>query len=179
MKTFLLLAVSFSMALVQAVKAEDQDQVKAQKNRPKAAQSSQPAAPRVTPKIQRNGPSTYVAPRVNHWQPPGNQPKVQADARVRANPDIPRMNRWQQPPLHQPKVQAEDMPRMNRWQQPPLNQPKVQPDARLRANPDMPRTVNRTPQTTTTVQPDVDARNRNWDNNRNWNNSNWRNRFSN
>ena len=129
MKTFLLLAVSFSMALVQAVKAEDQDQVKAQKNRPKAAQSSQPAPPRVTPRIQRNAPPTYVGPKASHWQPPINQPRGQTGTRVRANPD-------------------------------------------------MPRTFNRVPQTTATVQPDLNVRNRNWDRTRNWNNSNWRNRVA-
>jgi putative peptidoglycan binding protein len=157
MKTFLLLAVSFSIALAQAVKAEDQDEAKAPKNRPKTPQASRYVAPRVTPNAQRNAPSTFVGPRVNRWQPPVNQPNVRADARLRANADMPRINRWQQPPVNQPKVQA---------------------DARVRANVD-PRTLNRTPQTPIAVQPDVNARKRNWENTRNWNNSNWRNRFSN
>ena len=185
MKTFLLLAASFSIALTQTINAEDQDQVKAAKNRAKA--QTQQVAPRVTPRIQQSVPSTYVAPKVNHWQPPVNQPKVQATAPVRLNPDIPRpTNRWQQSPVYQPKVQADarlrpdpDMPRTNRWQQSPVYQPKVQADARLRVNPDVPRTYNRTPQSTATVQPDLNGRNRNWDNTRNLNNSNWRNRVYN
>src|SRR5436190_4666381 len=107
MKTFLLLAASFSIAVTQTVHAEDQDQVKAPKNRAKT--QPQQVAPRVQPKIQRSTPSTYVAPRVNRWQPPVNQPNMQATARVHANPDVPRttMNRWQQAPVYQPKVQAD------------------------------------------------------------------------
>ena len=158
MKTFLLLAVSFSIALTQTINAEDQDQVKAPKNRAKT--QPQQVAPRVQqPKIQRNIPSTYVAPKVNHWQPPANQPNVQATVRVPPNPDMPRTT--------------------NRWQQSPVSQPNVQADPRLRVNPDVPRTYNRTPQTTATVQPEVNGRNRNWENTRNGNNSNWRNRVYN
>jgi hypothetical protein len=125
MKTFLLLAASCSIALTQTINAEnqDQDQVKAVKSRAKAPQTQQ-VAPRVTPKIQRNIPATSAGPRVNRWQPPVNQPNVQANARVRTDAD-------------------------------------------------MTRTFNRTRQTTTTVQPDVNGRNRSWDN------SNWRNRTSN
>jgi Putative peptidoglycan binding domain len=157
MKTFLLLAASFSIALTQTINAEDQDQVKPPKSRAKV--QTQQVAPRVTPRTQRNIPSTSVVPRVNRWQqPPVNQPNVQATARVRTNPDMPRTNRWRQSPVNQPNVQA---------------------DARLRANPDVPRTFNQTPQTTATVQPDLNGRNRNWDNTRNSNNSNWRNRFPN
>src|SRR2546423_14362978 len=99
MKTFLLLAASFSIALTQTINAEDQDQVKAPKNRAKA--QTQQVAPRVTPKIQRNIPSTSVVPRVNRWQQPSvNRPNVQATARVRPNPDMPRTNRWQQSPVN-------------------------------------------------------------------------------
>ena len=181
MKTFLLLAASFSITLTQTINAEDQDQVKAEKSRAKATQTQQ-VAPHVSSKIQRNVPSTSVGPKVKRWQPPVNQPNVQTNARVGANVDVPRANRWQQPP-NQPNVQTNarlhgnsDMPRINRWQQAPVNQPSVQPDARVRSN--VPQTFNRTPQTTTTVQPDANGQTRNWDNNRNWSNSNWRNRTS-
>lgn len=84
MKTFLLVAVSCSIALVQIVTAQDQDQVKAVKSRPKA---SQPApAPHVAPKIR---PAT-VPPKTGHWQrapvqQPVNRPKVQPNAAARPN----------------------------------------------------------------------------------------------
>ena len=155
MKTLLLLILTYAVALVPFARAEnqDQDQVKAPKNRPKAPPASQHVAPRVTPpKTQRNALSISADPRVNRWQPPVNQPNVQPNARVRADVG-PKANRWQQPAY----------------------QPTLQPNARVRANADMPRTFNRTPQTTTTVQSDSNVRN----NTRNFNNSNWPNRTSN
>src|ERR1044071_5193019 len=155
MKTFLLLAASFSIAVTQAVNAEDQDQVKAPKNRAKT--QTQQVAPRVAPNTQRTVPPTSVAPRVNRWQQPANQPNVQP--RLRANPDMPRTT--------------------NGWRQSPVNQPNVQADPGLRANPNVPRTYNQAPPTTIPVQPEVNGRNRNWDNTRNGDNRNSRNRTSN
>lgn len=152
MKTLLLLAFSYAAVLTPFARAEDQDEAKAPKNHAKAAPGSKYVAPRVTPNVQRNVSPASVSPRVNRWQPPVNQPNVQANVRLRANPDMPRPNRWQ-PPVNQPNPQA---------------YPRVPPTV------EKPRTFNRTPQSTTTVQPDVNRRNRNWDNTRDWNNNNWR-----
>ena len=79
MKTFLLLAVSLSIALAGVARAEDQDKVKQSKNRPKATQPARtvaPVGPRVNPKAQ-----TY-----QYHQ------KMQPTARTYARPVMPKTN---------------------------------------------------------------------------------------
>jgi hypothetical protein len=76
MKTFLLLAVTCSIALTQVVKAEDQDKVKEAKNRSRVTQT-----PRAV-----TGAGPHINPRT--VQPNQYHPKVQPTARVHTNTPI-------------------------------------------------------------------------------------------
>lgn len=93
MKTFFLVAVSCSVALGQVVTAQDQDQAKLVKSRPK---TSQPApAQHVAPKIQRSVSPATVPSNANRWQRPPvqkpvNRPRAQANAAVRPSPNLER-----------------------------------------------------------------------------------------
>jgi Putative peptidoglycan binding domain len=83
MKTFLLLAISCSIALTQGVKAEDQHKVKDAKNRSRVTQTPRGvtgAGPRVT------GAGPHINQKTVH--PYQYHPKVQPTARVRTNPII-------------------------------------------------------------------------------------------
>lgn len=123
MKTLLLLAFSFTTALAPVAWAKEKDeakadQVKATKHRSPAAQTVKPVGPRgpsgMGPKTQRNIPS--VAPKVNPVQP-SIRPNVQADVRVRQNPDIrpnPDMPRTRGPHIT-PNVQADVNVRDKNW----------------------------------------------------------------
>lgn len=150
MKTFLLLALSFTTALAQvanAARAEDQDQLKHPKKQQQAP-SNRPTAVVPTPKFQQN---TNVRPPAPIYRAPQINP-------VNTNPA--------------PKVRsfpAQDTVRANR---PNLN---PAPMPRIRPNP----SIVMPPQTTTTVQPNINPRNRVDRNDRNRNDSNWRNRSSN
>lgn len=98
MKTFLLLAFSFSIALAHVVNAEDQDKVKAAPKTRSHVQASQHVAPQhvapqhVTP--QHVGPPRTTVSRVPHInqttvQANQHHPKVQSTARVHTKPIIP------------------------------------------------------------------------------------------
>jgi hypothetical protein len=100
MKTFLLLAVSFSIALVQVVNAEDQDKAKPTKTRAKVTQTTR----HVTP----------TGPHLNRNPVQANQhyPSVQSTARLHTkatipNTDIPRTSTI---------VQADTSVRNKNWQ---------------------------------------------------------------
>lgn len=150
MKTFLLLAFSFTIALVQvanAAKTEDQDQVKHPKKQQQAPANRQTATTR-TPKFQRS-------PTVRQQTPIYRAPHINPVNTNRA-PKV-------RPFMDQDAVRA---PRLNR-------NPELMP--RVRPNP----SVDTTPQTTTTLPPNVNGRNRFDRDNRNRNDSNWRNRISN
>lgn len=116
MKTFLLLAVSFSLALAQAVNAEDQDTVKAPKNRSKVTQPSPRVAPQhVAPR--HAGPSQTTVSKVPHIKQqrvPANQyhPKVQSTARIHTKTTVPKAYVPRMPPVVQ---SAPDVPNKN-WQ---------------------------------------------------------------
>src|ERR1700730_4715010 len=128
MKTFLLLAFSFTTALAQPANPEDQNQVR----QPKKQQQA-PAKPRTaitqTPRIQ---PNTTVRQQTPVYQAPHISP-------VNTN--------------RMPKVRSfadQDAVRANRLNRNPAPMPRIRP------NP----SVVTTPQTTTTVPSDVNARNR-------------------
>lgn len=74
MKTFLLLAVSLSIALAGIVQAENQDEVKPPKNRSKSTQPARtvtPAGPRISPKtVQTNQYHQKVQPTARTYTPP-------------------------------------------------------------------------------------------------------------
>jgi hypothetical protein len=98
MKTFLLLAFSFSIALAQVVKAEDQ--VKPPKTRAKVTQTTRhvtPAGPHinhVTPAGPHINHVTPVGPQITHKTVQANQyhPKVQSPTRIHTKPTIPHAN---------------------------------------------------------------------------------------
>ena len=103
MKTFLLLAFSFTTALAQAANLEDQDQVKHPNKRQQA-----PAKPRTaitqTPKIQRN---TTVRPQPPIYQAPHISPvNTNRTPKVRsfADQDAARANRWNKNPVPMPRI---------------------------------------------------------------------------
>jgi hypothetical protein len=153
MKTFPLLAVCLSLGLAQTVSAQDRDEVKVQapKSHPKAAS----AAPRVAPKVA---------------------PKAAPNAYRNPAAAAPKVNRWQQSPVHLPAKQAyqqvnprirseADIPRPNRWQQsvtpqqPVASQPNLPADAHFGANQDTPRPLNKAPRAGGAVQPEVNGGN--------------------
>ena len=74
MKTFLLLAVSLSIALAGIVKAENQDEAKPPKNRSKSTQPARtvtPAGPHINPKtVQTNQYHQKVQPTARTYTPP-------------------------------------------------------------------------------------------------------------
>lgn len=151
MKTFLLLAFSFTTALAQianGAQAEDQDQAK-HPNKQRQAPHTPKTAVTQAPRFQRN-------PTVHQQMPVSRTPRV--------NPVI--TNRT-------PRVRSfdQDAARMNRPNRTPDMMPRIRPNQKVVVS----------PQTTTTVQPRVDRnrfdRDRNW-NNSNWrnrisNNNNW------
>lgn len=150
MKRYILAAFSLSVALVPMVNAEDQDQVKPPKNKPRPQQAAQAyVAPRAVPKAQANPPGAAVNPRVNKWQQPQNQSNIQKTPRVYPNADVPRSNRWQQNQVYQAT-------------------PAVPPRVNAPQAGNVPRYSNRSPGAIVS-QPDMPARTRNWDQNGNWN----------
>jgi len=151
MKTFPLLAVCLSLGLAQTVSAQDRDEVQAPKNRPKAASAAphvapKVAAPKVAPNVYRN-PAAAAPPKVNRWQQPSvHQPVKQA---------YPQVN---------PRIRSEaDIPRPNRWQQavvpqqPVGRQPNLPADSRFGANSDMQRSIKTVPRGGGVVHPEVKA----------------------
>jgi Putative peptidoglycan binding domain len=121
MKTFLLLAFSFSIALAHVVNAEDQDKVKAAPKTRSHVQASQHVAPQhvapqhVTP--QHVGPPRTTVSRVPHInqttvQANQHHPKVQSTARVHTKPIIPNTNA----PRTASTVQADANLRNKNWQ---------------------------------------------------------------
>jgi hypothetical protein len=102
MKTFLLLAVSFSIALAQVVSAEDQDKdkVKPPKARTKVTQTTRQVTP-VGPHINRN------TVQANQYHP-----KVLPTARIHRNPTIPNADM----PRTSTTLQADTNLRNKNWQ---------------------------------------------------------------
>ena len=153
MKTFLLLAFSFTTALAQiahGAPAEDQDQAK-HPNKQRQAPHAPKTAVTQAPRFQRN-------PTVHQQMPVSRTPRI--------NPVITNQT---------PRVRSfdQDAARINRPNRNPDLMPRIRPN----------QSVVTTPQTTTTVQPNVDRsrfdRNRFDRSDRNRNDSNWRNRISN
>ncbi|HEX7517730.1 MAG TPA: peptidoglycan-binding domain-containing protein [Chthoniobacterales bacterium] len=101
MKTFLLLAVSFSIALAQVVNAENQDKIKAQKNRTKVTQTTRHVTP-AGPHINRN------TVQANQYHP-----KVQSTARIHTKVDNVTFRK--KPPTTT-TVQADTSVRNKNWQ---------------------------------------------------------------
>jgi hypothetical protein len=105
MKTFLLSAVSLSIALAGIVQAENQDEVKPPKNRNKATQPAKtvtPVGPRISPKtVQTNQYHQKVRPTARTYTPPvmpktympRTYTKTPADTNVR-NKNLEKKN-WQ------------------------------------------------------------------------------------
>ena len=147
MKTFLLLAFSFTTALAQPANPEDQDQVKHPRKQQEAPPSVRQTTTTQTPKIQR---STTV-----HPQPP-----------VYQAPHISPVNTNRMPKAR--SFSDQDAVRANRLNQNPAPMPRPRP------NP----SVVTTPQTTTTVRSDANARNRFDRDNRYRTDRNWQNRVS-
>jgi Putative peptidoglycan binding domain len=139
MKTFLLLAFSFTIALAQVVSAEDEDKVKAAPKTRSHVQAPKHVAPqsvapqRVAPKHvapqnvapQRVGPSrTTVSqvPQINQTTVQANQyhPKVQSAARVYTKPTVPKANAPQTPTTVQADTNVRNRNSQNRtntnWQ---------------------------------------------------------------
>src|SRR5450755_2187139 len=116
MKTFLLLAFSFSIALAHVVNAEDQDKVKAAPKTRSHVQASQHVAPQhVAP--QHVGPSRTTVSRVPHInqttvQANQHHPQVQSTARIHTKPIIPNTNA----PRTASTVQADANLRNKNWQ---------------------------------------------------------------
>jgi peptidoglycan hydrolase-like protein with peptidoglycan-binding domain len=121
MKTFLLLAFSFSIALAQVVNAEDQDQAKvkaAPKTRSHVQAPKHVAPQHVGPQHvgpQHVGPSQTTVSKTPHInkttvQPNQYHPKVQSTARVHTNPTIPNA------PKTSTTVQANTNARNKNWQ---------------------------------------------------------------
>jgi hypothetical protein len=110
MKTFLLLAVSFSIALAQVVKAEDQDTVKPPKTRAKVTQTTRPVKP-TGPRINH---VTPTGPHINQKTVQANQyhPKVQSTARIHTKPTIPNAHA----PRTSTTVQANTSVQKKNWQ---------------------------------------------------------------
>jgi hypothetical protein len=152
MKTFLVLALSFATAFGQFANAkpedQDQDQAKPTSKQRQAPAKHQPPVMQ-PPKVQRNVPST----------PPQKMPVYRGPqlTPVQPNPG--------------PKVRSypdQDQVRAVRPHQNPDLTPRVHPN----------QNVVIAPQTPTTVQPNVDRRNRNNSDWHNRNNNDWRNRTS-
>jgi hypothetical protein len=96
MKILSVVTVMLGFALVQAGKAEDQDEAKVPKPHAKPTPSAHRPPPKVVPHVQQpNVQSPYRVPKANPSQPganpPANQPRYQRDLRVPVNPSGPRV----------------------------------------------------------------------------------------
>jgi len=160
MKTFLLLAFSFTTALAQAATLEDQDQVKHPKKQQQAPAKPQTAITQ-TPKIQRN---TTVRPQPPVYQSPQRNTPMRPQPPIYRAPHVSPVNTNQAPKVR--SFADQDAVRANRLNRNPAPMPHVRP------NP----SVVTTPQTLPTVPSDVNARYRD---NRNRTDRDWQNRVSN
>ena len=171
MKTFLLLAFSFSIALSQAVNAEvqDQDQVKAPKTRAQVQTPKHVAPQHVAPQHVNpqhvNPQQTTVSkmPHINQTTVQANQyhPKVQSTARVHPDATIPKTYVPRMPPT----IQADNYVPNENWQK--KNWQKHNSQDTPPQNKNWQNQHNQ----------DSSARKKNWQNqnwqNQTWNNNSW------
>jgi hypothetical protein len=146
----LLLASALTLALVPVLSAENQDEVKAPKNRPQVQ-------------------ARHVAPARTQVQAPHVQRNFAPNFQLRTNPNV--VNRTYHPDSaarFRNTLPRADMPRSNRTFQ--ADTTVRNRDWRNRTRTNTNTVVSpRTPQTTTTVQSDTNARNRDWRNRTNTN----------
>jgi Putative peptidoglycan binding domain len=178
MKTFLLLAVSLSIALTGIVKAENQDEVKQPKNRSKSTQNARPVTP-VGPRISPKAAQTYhqkVQPTARTYTPPvmpkTNMPrtytKTPADTSVR-NKNWEKKN-WQN--NYSQNNSYKPTPQKKNWQN--SNNPNTTlPNRNWHTNNNQNTTVQKKNWHTNNNQ-NTTVQKKNWQNHNNtWNNNSW------
>jgi hypothetical protein len=157
MKTLLLLAVSFSIALTQVVNAEDQDKNKTKpaKTRANVTQTTRQMTPR-GPHINRNN------VQANQYHP-----KVQSPARVHTGPMVPNAN----VPRTSTNVQADTNVRNKNWEKRNWqnnNNPTTTSQNRNWQNNNNPNTTLRKRNWQNSNNSNTTLRKRNWQNNNTW-----------